>query len=101
MNLEFVRVIRTPHSERFLIRSGERDQAALDLHHLPTGRVDGTLIVFDGQGLDEADIPQILSQVDGALLPGVSIAEHNLSFTVVMGRVLGAFVPDQTEPRKR
>jgi hypothetical protein len=94
MTFEFVRVLRSPYSERFVIRSGDRDVAALDLHYLPTGRVDGTLIVFDNAGLGEAQIPELLARVDEVLLPGVSVAEHNLSFTVVIGKVLGAFVPD-------
>ena len=94
MTYEFIRVLRTPHSERFVIRSGERDVAALDLHYLPAGRVDGTLIVFDNAGLDESHIPELLARADETLLPGVSVAEHNLSFTVVVGKVLGAFVPD-------
>jgi hypothetical protein len=93
--MEFVRVIRTPNSERFVVREGNQDRAALDLHYLPSGRVDGTFIVFEGQGIVEADIPKVLSRIDEMLLPSVSVAEHNLSFTVVVGRVLGAFVPER------
>lgn len=100
MDLEFIRVIRTPHSERFLIRNGNQDMAALDLHYLASGRVDGTLIVFENQGIGEAQIPGILSRIDEMLLPDVSVAERNLSFTVVVGRVLGTFLPDEAQPNQ-
>ena len=101
MNFEFMRVIRTPHSERFLLRRDKQDQAALDLHYLAGGRVDGTLIVFEGQGISDGQIADVLSRIDEMLLPDVSIAERNLSFTVVVGRVLGAFVPEKVEPKQQ
>lgn len=94
MNLEFIRVIRTPYSERFLLRSDNQDRAALELHYLSSGRVDGTLILFQDQGIAESEIPSILSRIDEVLLPDVSVAKQNLSFTVVVGRPLGAFLPD-------
>ena len=94
MNLQFVRAIRTPHSERFLLRDGSRDVAALDIHYLASGKVDGTLILFEDAGIGEDQVPPLLSQIDEMLLPDVSIAEQNLSFTVVSGRVFGAYLPD-------
>lgn len=98
MNFSMIRSLRTPHSERYLLQVQGKDVAALDLHYLPTGRVDGTLIVFDQSGIAEQDIPAILKQVDENLLPEVSIHEGNVSFTVVIGRVLGAFLPEGQSP---
>jgi hypothetical protein len=88
---KLLRVLRSPHSERFLLKDERGDFAALDLHYLTSGKVDGTLIIFDGAGASEADVPAILSQVDEELLPHVGERHENLSFTVVIGRVLGAF----------
>jgi hypothetical protein len=36
----------------------------------------------------------LLQYLDEALLPGVSLDEHDLALTVVQGRVLGDFRPD-------
>ena len=95
MNFQLVRVLRTPHSERFLLRRDNEDRAALDLHYLNNGRVDGTLILFQDQGIPESEIPSILSHIDEVLLPDVSVAERNLSFTVLVGRPVGAFLPEK------
>ena len=94
MKLEVIRVLRTPYSERFLLQKDGKDAAALDLHYLTNGKVSGTLIVFEGGGFTEKDIPTVLARIDEILLPEVSIAEHNLSFTAVIGKVLGTFQPD-------
>lgn len=87
-NLSAVRILRTPYSERFVLRNGAgEDFAALELHFLVDGTVTGTLILFEQAKVLEAEIPQILKQIDEELLPEVSIQERNLSFTVVVGRV--------------
>jgi hypothetical protein len=91
MAIDFVRVLRTASSERFLLRSGQVDVACVDIHYLGDGRVNATLILFDAGGIGEKDIPGLLSQIDEQLLPDVSVADDNLVFTVVVGRVLGAF----------
>jgi hypothetical protein len=93
VDFTILRTLRTPTSERFLFRHEDKDLASLDLHYHADGTVDGTLIAFEGAGLAEAQIPEFLSQIDETLLPNVSFAEKNLSFTVVIGRALGAFVP--------
>ena len=92
----FVRVVRTPSSERHLLRRDGSDFAALDLHYLSDGTVQATLILFDGSGFDEGDLPDLLTEIDELLLPEVRLDEHNLVFTVAVGRVLGAFsaLPD-------
>jgi len=40
-------------------------------------------------------VPELVQYLDEALLPEVSLDEHNLSFTVVQGRVLGDFRPER------
>jgi hypothetical protein len=95
MHVSFARLLRTPSSERHLLRRSDTDFASLDLHYLQNGTVQATLIVFEGSGVEEADVPDLLTHIDEALLPEVRLDDRNLTFTVVMGRVLGAY---QAEP---
>jgi len=97
MDFHLQRVLRTPHSERFLLLSGSKEIAALDLHYLPAGKVDATVVVIEGGGVTEQQVPELLQQIDDRLLPDVNLKDHSLSFTVVIGRVLGAFLPDRGE----
>lgn len=78
-----------------MLQVGGKDAAALDVHYLANGRADGTLIIFDGSGISEPDVPAVLARIDDLLLPDVNMADGNLSFTVVAGHVLGAFVATQ------
>ena len=91
MQIEHVRLLRTPSSERHLLRRGGNDFAALDLHYLSNGTVQATLLVFEGAGVEEQDIPALLTHIDEILLPEVRLDDRNLTFTVAIGRVLGAF----------
>ena len=77
-----------------MINRGESDIAALDIHYLEDGRVNATLIVFEGM-LEENEISDLLVRIDEALLPDVSMDDKKLVFTVVSGRVLGAFEATQ------
>lgn len=92
-SLLFTRALRTPHSERFLMtrQSADTECAVLDVHYLANDTVRGTLVVFEGAGLAEEDIPALLQQVDEQLLPEVQLDDATLEFTVVMGQVLGAY----------
>lgn len=95
MDFDATRIIRTPYSERFVLRRrGGDDFAALELHYLTDGSVAGTLVLFQEAGVAENEVPAILARIDQDLLPEVSIQSRNLSFTVVVGRVLGSFTPD-------
>jgi len=85
-----IRLLRTPSSERFLLQERERDCGALDLHYLSDGSVHATVIIYEG-GIAESDVPNLLTQIDENLLPSVSLDDKKLIFTVVMGRVLGAY----------
>src|SRR5947208_2700116 len=98
MIAKITRVLRTPHSERFLLqdKSGQ-DFAALDLHYLLNGKVDGTMILFENAGASEDMIPDILKRIDENLLPEVRIEDGNLTFTVVKGHIIGNYVPHSHE----
>jgi hypothetical protein len=77
MALHFVRSLRTPFSERFLIQAEPgKDCGAVELHYLPDQRVVGTVIVLDH-----------------GMFPDASIEDGKLHFTVVSGHVVGTFFP--------
>ena len=97
MKFEVIRLLRTPHSERFMLQNDGKDLAAIDIHYLLNGKVAGTLILFEGGAFTEKDMPAMLSKIDEVLLPEISIEEHNLSFTVVMGKVLGNYLSDNVK----
>ena len=71
-----------------VLRDG-KDLAAVDLHYLSNGTVAGTVIILKGSGLDESNIEPLLSSLDDEFLPDVDLAQGNLSYTVVLGEVLG------------
>jgi hypothetical protein len=98
MNMEIVRLLRTPHSERFALRRGNADVAVVDLHYMSDQRVSATLIVFEDSGVREGEIPEILTWLDELLLPDVSLGKGNLVFTVVVGKVLGAYSAEPQVP---
>jgi len=71
------------------------DVSAVDLHYLRDGSVAATVFLFEDGEITEDRVPELLQYLDEALLPEVSLDEHNLSLTVVQGRVLGDFRPDR------
>jgi hypothetical protein len=89
MNLTWKRTLRTASSERFLARRNGADAAAVDLHYLANGTVAGTVIILKGSGLDESNIQRLLSSLDDEFLPDVDLEYGNLTYTVVLGEVLG------------
>src|ERR1039457_6054669 len=93
MEFQIVRVLRTASSERFVLHQSGKDFPGLDLHYLAGGAVAGTLTLFEGSGVDEKQVPDLLKKIDETLLPEVSIEEGMLSFTDVCGRVVGSFMP--------
>jgi hypothetical protein len=68
-----------------------RDAAAVDLHYLPNGTVNGTVILLREAGWKEADVPDLLKSLDDDLLPDVDQKQGTLTFTVVIGEVWGNF----------
>jgi hypothetical protein len=97
MSTLWTRTLRTASSERFLAQRDGRDAAAVDLHYLANGTVTGTVILLRDAGWKEADVPALLSSLDDQLLPDVDLDHGTLTFTVVLGEVLGNFEAS-TEP---
>lgn len=91
MKATWNRTLRTSSSERLLARVAGRDVAAVDLHFLEGGVVAGTVVVLRNSGLGESDVPGLLSDLDENWLPGVDLSTGGLSFTVILGDVLGNF----------
>lgn len=89
--LVWKRAIRTPSSERFLaLRAGE-EVAAVEVHYLPDGRVAGTVLLMEEAGWSEEQVPDLLASLDEDLLPGVDARRGNLTFSVMVGRMLGNY----------
>jgi hypothetical protein len=94
MNMEFIRTLRTPHSERYLLtRDNSQDIGALDVHYRIDGTAAATLILFQEATIPDSEVPGILKRIDEILFPDISMGEKNLFFTVVRGSVLGTFLP--------
>lgn len=92
--IQWKRTLRTASSERLLgVREG-RDVAAVDLHYLANGTVAGTVILLDEAGWQEQDVPGLLKSLDEDFLPDVDLAQGQVNFTVVTGRVVGNFEAD-------
>lgn len=87
------RLLRTPHSERYVFRRGGTECAALDLHYLPNGVIAGTVVAYREAGLGEDGIHRLLEQIDQDLVPEAEHGDGRLFFTVVVGEVLGSFCP--------
>lgn len=85
------RTLRTSSSERLLATRDGKDVAAVDLHYLANGTVSGTVILLKEAGWKEADIPKLLQSLDEDFLPEVDLSRGTLTFTVVLGELLGNF----------
>lgn len=96
--IKWRRAFRTASSERFIAERDGRDSAAVDLHYLSDGTVRGTVVLITGVEGDESasihwsdeQIPDLLASLDEDLLPSVDHADGDLSYTVVVGRLVGA-----------
>ena len=90
-DISLVRVARTPSSERYLLRNKDGDVGGLDLHYLANASVQATLLLHRRLNPTEAEIGELLRHLDEALLPEVRVEDHNLTFTVVVGDIVGDF----------
>ena len=95
-SFSFVRSLRTPTSERFIVQTGGKDVAAIDAHYQPQG-VSATVIVFD-TAVADAEIPALIQRFDEDFLPDVSLDDGKLIFTVVRGAVIDTLQADS--PKK-
>jgi hypothetical protein len=98
MPITWKRTLRTPSSERFLALKDGREAAAVDLHYLSNGTVSGTVVLLRDAGWSEADVPDLLASLDEEHLPDVDLAHGTLTYTVVMGEVVGNY--EATERRE-
>lgn len=89
MNLVWKRTLRTQSSERFLATRDGKEAAAVDLHYLGNGTVSGTVILLKDAGWQDADVPALLQSLDEDFLPDVDLERGTLSYTVVVGEVVG------------
>lgn len=85
------RTLRTPSSERFLASRDGAEVAAVDLHYLGNGTVSGTVILLKSADWKDEDIQPLLSSLDEDLLPDVDLAHGTLTYTVVMGELVGNY----------
>lgn len=92
------RTLRTSSSERFLAIKDGKDVAAVDLHYLANGTVAGTVILLKTAGWTEVEIPKLLESLDQDFLPDVDLDSGSLTYTVVMGEVIGNWEANPSNP---
>lgn len=90
------RTLRTASSERFVARRDGRDVAAVEIHYLPNGSAAGTVIVLEEAGITEDEIPALLGSLDEDMLPDVDLSRGTLTYTVVVGRIVGNYEAEET-----
>ena len=83
------RTLRTSSSERLLATRDGKDVTAADLHYLANGTVSGTVVLLKDAGWKEEDIPKLLQSLDEDFLPDVDLTSGTLTYTVVLGEVVG------------
>ena len=93
--MNWKRTLRTPSSERFLGFRGGKEVAAVDLHYLANGHASGTVILLRDAGWNESDVPKLLASLDDEFLPDVDLKQGTLTYTVVLGEVLGNYEASQ------
>lgn len=97
--IKWKRSVRTASSERFVAERDGREVAAVDLHFLQDGTVRGTVVLLTGSdaedrdsiGWREEEIPDLLASLDDEFLPNHDAAMGDLTYTVVIGRLVGSF----------
>jgi hypothetical protein len=100
--VKWKRTLRTSSSERFVATRDGHEVAAVDLHFLPDGTARGTVILLTGSQDEESDsigwreeeVPDLLASLDDEFLPNHDAASGDLTYTVVIGRLIGSFELD-------
>ena len=91
MNITWKRTLRTLSSERFLAQRNDKDVAAVDIHYLTNGHASGTVILLREAGWKDEDVSGLLSSLDDHFLPDVDLSQGTLTYTVVIGELMGSF----------
>ncbi len=94
--MQWKRTLRTVSSERFLLQRDGQDAAAVDLHYLANGTVSGTVILLKSAVWSEAEIPKLLKSFDDDFLPDVDLDRGTLTYTVVVGELVGVFEAEES-----
>lgn len=91
--INWKRTIRTAASERFVASRDGHEVAAVDLHYHPSGEAVGTVVLLRSApgGWEEAQIADLLACLDHDLLPDVDSANGSLTYTVVLGELVGNY----------
>ena len=95
--MSWKRTLRTASSERFLLQRDGQDAAAVDLHYLANGTVSGTVILLKSAGWTEAEIPKLLKSLDDDFLPDVDLERGTLTYTVILGELIGVFEAEASD----
>ena len=95
--MSWKRTLRTASSERFLLQRDGQDAAAVDLHYLANGTVSGTVILLKSAGWTEAEIPKLLKSLDDDFLPDVDLERGTLTYTVILGELIGVFEAEPSD----
>ena len=95
--MSWKRTLRTASSERFLLQRDGQDAAAVDLHYLANGTVSGTVILLKSAGWTEEEIPKLLKSLDDDFLPDVDLERGTLTYTVVLGELIGVFEAQESD----
>ena len=89
--ISWKRTLRTASSERFVAIRDGKEVAAIDLHYLANVTVAGTVILLREAGWKDEDIPGLLKSLDEDFLPDVDLDSGTLTYTVVIGEIVGNF----------
>jgi hypothetical protein len=89
--IRWKRLLRTPHSERFVALRDGREAGYVDIHYLGDGRVFGSVVLLSGAGWSEEQVPDLLASLDEEFLPEVDLARGDLQYHVVIGEAIGSF----------
>ena len=95
--MSWKRTLRTASSERFLLQRDGQDAAAVDLHYLANGTVSGTVILLKSAGWTEEEIPKLLKSIDDDFLPDVDLERGTLTYTVILGELIGVFEAEASD----
>ncbi len=91
---QFERQAHTPHSEAFIIRSGEADAGRVDIHY-GSEVVSATLCL--AESASEDDIQELIGEIDERLVMTAEPFRDDFVVTVWLGREAGVYSEDIDE----
>lgn len=94
--LSFTRILRTPHSERYIIQLGTTDAGSIDIHYVDGGKVVATIILMNSVPLPQQSEDRLIQLIDDQLLPDANRIDGSVIFTVVRGSVVNTYLGENT-----